>query len=396
MGKKHRKRARRPQSTARAPVQRPSAEKSSEHWPAPAEVPDEAFARWLASLLRDFEISPTTGEPPRPMDPILFGVTANLLESSVIDFFNRDLAYSGAGFLASLEVELSVDYRSYLAEDAFIRLARTWDYLVQALRDHLQLDREVNRDILEQLIGFSAREVEFLPHGTGGTLVRERWRDRREAVSQMRATRQRTRVLNVTKDVRQLRKAIERQFVSAPWISEFIALMRSPETRAARNIRDEITHVAPLSAMFKAGNNALVPGSAINVNVQLDWRERQIVFLDAHEKLGNGIAVLRNAVYAGDRPRSIANPELDTRVVVHECPLCGRRSCAPLAAARITQRNIEHALCAQCGSWKPREDPYQDDASEVVELGEDVFWICWRSYMEVLPAALERFEYEVA
>lgn len=358
-------------------------------WPTPSDVPHDIFNERLACLRREFDTTDAEERLTGPVDPLLIAANSLLLDSSVVGFFNRDIAYAGAHFLASLHCDVPLEYRAYLAEDALIRLSRGWDYLTQVLREHLQLSREVSRAIQWQLIGLNAKQIDFLPADNGGTWIQESWRPRREALRRTRTARRQTRVLELTKDVKRLNRAIRRQFRAIEWLEELLTLMKKEETRQARNTRDEIIHVAPLAAAARMGSGVF-PGAAMNVGGSIDWGDMERQFVLAHRALADAIGLLRRVVRSGDIPPPSAASGVDTAVFEVCCVGCRRQSWFPVALAELGQRAFAVTLCCCCGDWLPRPQPHERGDLDIRDVSAHVFALSWNAYCGILPDALNR------
>jgi hypothetical protein len=96
----------------------------------------------LQEPVDEFEFDPRRAQP-RDLASV---AAAQAMRSSVIDYFEQDVTWALAMALENIEQDCPAFQRAYLLEDAYVRLARCWDYLVAVLATFLELDRTISRN----------------------------------------------------------------------------------------------------------------------------------------------------------------------------------------------------------------------------------------------------------
>jgi hypothetical protein len=113
--------------------------------------------------------------------------------------------------------------------------------------------------------------VDFLPAPGGGLVPYIDVLPEHLSVPAVRSAQKNTKLLQLTKDVSQLRGALRKQFDTVPWIRDLAGVMRSSPVRDARVTRDMLVHRSPIFGDV-VDEAAIGPMRVIELNRTVDWQ----------------------------------------------------------------------------------------------------------------------------
>lgn len=308
-------------------------------------------------------------------------------DSAVCGYFNRDLARAMA--LADWGMSRLDDWYEvqYLLEDAVIRLCSCWEYLFQHLSYFIDLDEGplASNWGRAELLGTRAYDYEWVKEADNSESLLAVPKPLHEALKGVNAVKNfySFQYLSTQDGSKKFFRHMRDNYAEHEWINRIKKLFREPETKALRELRNDIVHVYSLTntIALRESNHLGIPTTGFNFSHK-DPRDIWKLLVPAHKTLSKAIPLLRKALITEDLPE----PKELEGVLFHAHELvCNSCHAVTHLPCPIDLRGM--VFCRNCATWTPEEEAEIKDA---IPLNHIVFTSLVHEHVERMSEHIER------